>query len=377
MKLNLLAIICIAILCAILTLGLWPFHSPRNDVTWLESQNGLRFGKYGTVISSGTFKSTSPQDTSEESLEIWLQPKRIWDSGTFLAFCRPGNLLQFSLRQFQTELLVTAEQRDGQHHSTTASLDVKEVFRSNPRPIFIAITSGMEGVRVYIDGVAAAARRHFPLSSGNFKGKLVLGGSPGHSDSWSGHLLGLAIYRRQLTAAQVSHTYATWNQIGRPEVTEEERLTSLYLFDEHSGDVIRDKAGSAMELYIPERYEVLDKVILEPFWTEFRVSQDYWRAIVKNIVGFVPFGFFFYAYYVKQLPSKPAAFVTVTLGAIVSFTIELLQAFLPTRESGTTDIITNTLGTWVGVLSYCLITPLLVGFLLRLPFRGRSPENRR
>jgi hypothetical protein len=34
MKVRLLALICLAVLCITLTLGLWPFHAPRNEVSW-------------------------------------------------------------------------------------------------------------------------------------------------------------------------------------------------------------------------------------------------------------------------------------------------------------------------------------------------------
>jgi hypothetical protein len=359
MKLNLLALICVAVLCIILSLGLWPFHSPLNKVSWLGNHDGLRFGKYGTVMGSGAFRISSPPDNSEASLEIWLQPNRVWDFATFLTFYKPENLFQFSLRQSQLDLLVQTGAQDTLHRARTAELYVKNVFSPKPRPVFVTITSGVKGAWIYIDGVLGAAAPEFPLSAGDFTGRLVLGDAAGQPDNWSGELLGLAIYHRQLTATQVSRNYATWKQTGRPEIAEDERTFALYLFDEHSGDVVRDKARSGVDLYIPARYKVMDKLFLEPFWTEFSMSRSFWEAVLKNIVGFIPFGFCFYAYLVAALPVKRATLVTVALGTAVSFTIEILQAFLPTRDSGTTDIITNTLGSWVGVALYRLLIPAL------------------
>jgi hypothetical protein len=372
---TLLKLICIAVLCTILTLGLWPFHPPRNTVAWLGNRDGLRFGRYGTVISSGPFRITSPQNDPGASLEIWLQPNRIWDSGTLLAFYRPENLFQFSLRQSQTGLSVRTGTLGGQHHSRAATFYVQEVFkevvRGSPRPVFITVTTEVEGARIYIDGVLDAATPQFPLSASEFSGRLVLGDSPGQPDNWSGQLFGLAVYHRELTPKQVFHHYATWTQTGRPEIAEDERNRLLYLFDEHTGDVVQDKiTRSGVDLYIPEQYKVMEKTALEPFWTEFRMSQSYWRAVLKNVVGFIPFGFCFYAYLATRLPFNRAALGTVALGTVVSFTIEVLQIFLPTRDSGTTDIITNTLGTWVGVASFDLLSPILVRFFSYVAFEA-------
>ena len=96
-------------------------------------------------------------------------------------------------------------------------------------------------------------------------------------------------------------------------------------------------------------YGVIDKIALEPFWKEFNFSRSYWSGNVKNIVGFIPFGFCFFVWF-RIARIKGAALLTIILGAIVSLIIEVLQAFLPTRDSGTTDIITNTIGTYIGVV---------------------------
>jgi VanZ family protein len=225
----------------------------------------------------------------------------------------------------------------------------------------------VKGASIYINGILAAADPQFPLSAKDFTGRLVLGDSPGQEDSWRGQLFGFAIYGQQLEDTQVFQNYLDWNQSGRPEHASDKSKIAMYLFDEHMGRVARNRAQSGVDLYIPERYQVVDKIVLEPFWTEFSMTRRYWVAALKNIAGFVPFGICFYAY-LSGLPIKRSVLLTVALGAAVSFTIEILQGFLPTRDSGTTDLITNTLGTWIGVVSYRLVTPMLGRFLPFLPF---------
>ena len=108
MKSKLLGALCVAVLCVILTLGLWPFHAPKNDVTWLKRASGVSFGRYGTVQSSGVLKTTSPGSGLCGSIEVWVQPDR-WTGGTILAFYEPESRRLFELQQSLSDLKLETE----------------------------------------------------------------------------------------------------------------------------------------------------------------------------------------------------------------------------------------------------------------------------
>jgi hypothetical protein len=200
-----------------------------------------------------------------------------------------------------------------------------------------------------------------------FAGRLILGDRPGQPDSFRGRIRGLAIYDRELNAAQVLRHYRSWTGKGAPEIAPEERNIALYLFREKAGSVIHNQVSGGVDLTIPTRYVVLDKIALEPFWREFDFSRSYWSGNLKNIVGFIPVGFCFYAWILALRPTGRATLWTLVLGFLVSLTIEVLQIFLATRDSGTTDLFTNTLGTYVGIFCYREIYPPIVK---RFPILG-------
>ena len=97
---------------------------------------------------------------------------------------------------------------------------------------------------------------------------------------------------------------------------------------------------------------VLHPEFLSLPWRNFRPTPGYWADVAINIIGFVPFGFSFFAYFSMVWETKHAALLVILPGFLTSLSIEVLQAWLPTRNSGVNDLITNTLGAGLGVLLF-------------------------
>src|SRR6266404_9012661 len=83
-----------------------------------------------------------------------------------------------------------------------------------------------------------------------------------------------------------------------------------------------------------------------------------------NVLLFVPFGFGVSAQFRKRGVSKGRVLIlALAAGAVTSYAVELLQFYIPTRNSGWDDISPNTLGAVAGCLLFgqggeMLLTPL-------------------
>jgi hypothetical protein len=342
---------CALNLIGILVAGLWPFHSPKNDVAWLHTGNGLVFGKHGSIVSSGSFEGSAAQNAAC-SIEIWLRPERPNSSGTILAFYQPASqVVPLALRQSLGDLVL---QRDAQDHLDKRNrIYIDNVFAS-AKPIFIAITSSEAGTVIYLDGVSVKKVSSFTLSSHDLKGQLVLGNAPDTDNSWPGQLTGLAFYSRELSPAEIQRHFEVRANENASNIGDD-GLIADYRFNEGQGSVARSAVTSSPSLLIPERFFVLHQPFLERPWDEFRPDWNYWQDVAVNIFGFIPFGFFFRAYFSLSRKIRRATALTIAFGFAISLTIEVSQAFMPTRDSGMTDLINNTLGTALGALLFAWV----------------------
>jgi VanZ family protein len=365
---------CVMVLSGILLAGLWPFHTPKNEVSWVSGSNGLLFGHYGSLLSVGAFTSGNSNDGV--CVEIWLAPTVIDGGGTILSFYSPSHRsTSFALRQSLDDVALLRKNLGDQPGTKASRIYADHVFRYG-KPVFITISSGQRGTSIYVNGVIARMSRDFRFSSKDLTGQLVVGNSSLTTDTWSGELKGLVIYSRELTASQVVQNYLSWVGGGHPGVAAPDAVIASYLFSEGVGNAVHNSVDSATDLIIPDRFFVLHEPFLERPWNEYHPGWSYWMDISVNIAGFVPLGFLVCAYFSTVRGVEHPAAATIAFGFAVSLTIEVLQAFLPTRNSGMTDLITNTFGTALGAM-LCAWGAMHSGFAQKYIVIGSSVERTR
>jgi hypothetical protein len=369
--------ICFCILCGILYAGLNPFTAqPPNEVSWAAEPVGLRFGDYGMIKSSGPIRSAESQFEGPCSIEILIQPGAVPDSNTILAFYTTDYLVPFSVRQWGDSVELRREVHASHQLSKPEVMGVDHIFRKGLLSL-ISVTSDTRQTSIYVDGTLADTTPNFHLSNVDLTGELEMANSPVANDSWSGILRGVALYDRPLNASQALDHYRAWISEGRPGSGRLEGTIALYLFKEGKGKLIHNEIPSGPNLYVPEHYGYHGQPLLVPPWKEFQFTSGYAKDILINVAGFVPLGFFFCAYFsAKRWISHPAL-ATILLGGAISLTIEIIQAYLPTRDSGMTDVITNTLGTGVGVWLYgCdMVRVLLERLGILVPVEPSQPPQ--
>jgi hypothetical protein len=345
---------CILVVSTLFTAGLWPFNPfPRNQVTWLPAGKGLQFGDHGVVFSREPVEPTRPNRDARCTLAIRLQPDTVWRgaSGTLVTIYSPEEPSQFRLMQWRDVLMIRRDYRDADNHSKTAEVDLDHAFLTRD-PVTFTITSGPEGSVAYRNGTRAAGITKMGLSCGDLTGQLVLGDSAVMDNAWPGNILDLSLYDRELAPQEIASKYATWNEKQTEQGPNgEQHLVAQYAFNEGSGQAVHGVPGSAPDLYIPKIFKVPHKKLLMWPWEESEDKLEF-RDIAINIFGFVPFGFVFAAYLNWNRNVSHSTLITILCGAAISLTIEILQEYIPGRDSGILDIITNTLGAFLGTLLF-------------------------
>ncbi len=373
MRRTLPLIICIAICAGYLVVGLWPFQPRvRNNLGWQPGQDGTFFGWLSSVYTEGELdlgKVASPSvGIGTISIELYLQSEHrpAGKIGSILSLYDgelPANLV---IAQWRSELLLRTLSWNAPGRRTYREVSVSADLRRGVRR-FIVMTSGSEGTSFYVDGVLAKSYPKSTMRPEALHGRLIIGDAPEGNSRWAGKLIGVAIFSRSLTAPEVTRHYRLWTGDRLQKFPAEPGLAAFYYFGERVGQTIPDRSSGGNPLLIPEYYRTFRKTVLVPPWRDPHPYFSGVGDVIINVLGFVPFGFFYFIYREQARPGRPFHHLGLTaiVSGIISVSIELIQVYLPTRSSSLTDLICNIVGALMGAILAAIARPLFRRLALR------------
>jgi VanZ family protein len=347
-----------ALLLIILAAGLRPegFHL-ANKVLWIKDRPGIRFSRFGIAYTNPLdgLISSPQSDANGFSIEIALRPATYGAGGfEFILVLHDGkDNEQLVMGQWRSHLIIM----NGDDYAYRKRIERISVDASSPSPTtrFVSITSGQEGTKIYFDGKLMGTKKDLTLKipSGE-KTRLVLGNSLYGKHPWRGDIYGLAIYNYFLSSQKAALHFKRWSKDHSFSFAQDDKPFVLYLFDEMEGTRALDHSGRNLHLEIPSRMQLLEKEILVPPWNNYNFNRSFISDIILNLIGFIPFGFILFATLIRfgGAFEKHGVLITVAFCFSVSFAIEILQAWIPSRSSSMLDLLLNSLGGWTGAYAY-------------------------
>ncbi len=361
------ASLCFVIFIGLLFIGLWPLDfSPPNEVWWLNDGKGLhfhgngigaRFSGGGNILTHDPLVSPH-HDLSERgalSIEIWLRPAIEPNTGRsrILSFLDGTKTETLFIDQWKSYFLIFFRTLERYNKKQYSEIGISKALITGETR-FVTTTSGENGTVIYLEGKPVkrfSKARLIPPDEFLAGQTLMIGNSPDALSSWSGDLLGLAVYDRILTEAEVFNHFQLWTESNSPSSLIQNNALALYTFDERFGTWAHSRSGSSNPLSIPARLQFEKRILVPPDVSRI-AKTSFIKDGVINVCGFIPFGFFisFWLTTIGKWNKRYVYIFTIFLGFLVSLTIELLQIYLPMRNSSLTDLFCNTIGTFLGVL---------------------------
>lgn len=342
----------VILLAGLLVAGLLPFNFlPHNQVAWLTGTRGVRFQGYGEVVGGSPFGSSDRSGPNEPrpetTVELWATS---WDPSVYVkdivSIYVTRDQEPFAVEQWGPRLLVGGWFRDREGNRRFQRIGINGVFAKGV-PRFVTVTSGPDGTNIFLEGVLQDSSPGLVLEPKNFYGSILLGQTATGRQEWHGDVLGVALYKKELTPEEVAKDYADWQRGDLQELHARTSAAAVYPLDEGRGSIVRNLVNQADSLTIPDRLRAVEPLVLAtPSRQDLANASD----VTLNIVGFIPFGGLLVIYArSSDVGSNLKAIITAVLaGFLVSLVIELLQVFLPTRDSSMLDLINNTVGSGIG-----------------------------
>ena len=267
---------------------------PDNNVRWEDSGVGLAFERFAQAYTDDFFSASGDRSSRAQlAIELAMRPEFPNYSGfRFIVLVHDGeDKVQLVIGQWRSSLVIM----NGDDFSNRHRLPkiYFELNKDDHNPHLISIVSNKTGTRLYFDGVLKKRNAEMVLRYPQraAQARLVVGNSLSGNHPWTGTMLGLAFYDRDLGRETVQRHYRTWRL--KPDfgafLLDGPRL--LYAFDEGKGDTVRNKSGNGPDLNLPVWMKVLQTKVLSWPRSDEVAGSGMVEDVMVNLVGFLPLGF--------------------------------------------------------------------------------------
>jgi VanZ family protein len=346
----------IVVLAAVFYFGLHPRdYDFKNHAVWLEDRAGIRFSKYSLAYTAPLFQETGafPRHSQDLTILMALRPQlRPPEGFSFILALHDGrDEDQLILAQWRTSLVIM----NGDDYRNIRKIP-RIVLRPESigeKPLFIAITSDKNTTRAYLDGRRVKTKPGLKLRMPRGPNtRITLGNSVYAGHSWQGDIYGLAFFDYAVPGEDIASFFQQWAANNRFPCTDGGSFSLCYDFNEKSGTRVTDYSENQLHLELAPRMRVLQKELLSFPGPDLDFNRSFWMDTVVNFAGFVPLGFILAAVLGGfKGPGKITAIAgSLFICLAVSLTIELLQAWIPSRSSSLLDLALNTGGGFAGAM---------------------------
>ncbi len=324
----------------LLSACLWPLNFfQSNQVTW-EPDGGLRFTPPATAYTLvPPLKLTAlHQWTIFMDVKIFPPLKQ----ARILSYSLGDREYNLNVEQLFDDLVVRI--RTGKDQKSR-EMHVAGLFGgSNEERFQLAIVYNGEEASLYLDGKKKASHRIGAITDSSWDASfpLVLGSRADGKLPWKGIFYHLAVFDRVVSLDELKEP---------PTLFANSSTVLRYSFDEFNGTTINDQgAVPPAAITMPGNFIPYKRTILQSprdYWPD--AGRPYLRDIIANIIIYLPIGYLLSVWMARNNQQLGAMAIPLIAGFGISLTIELLQAFLPTRNSSSVDLAMNTLGTYLGM----------------------------
>jgi hypothetical protein len=366
------ALLTLALTLVMLVVGLNPRgFDGGNGVRWEDGVPGTHFAR-GIAYTPAVLDRARLADGGREwtwQVALRTEPRQAPGFGIIAGLYSGSDSGQLQLAQWRRTLVVMAGD-DYAHRDRGARLSYE--IGDGDDVLWLDIVQGSDGATLFVNGhpVARNPRAGWPPLGTPAPARLVLGSTVSGQYPWRGTLLGVAVFDHALPADELRDGFAARHLDGDPprlEQTPQHRPEPLLAFDltEVSDRRVPSSGHVATELSIPPAY-VTPELRALTWPSQWRPpSRSLVIDVVVNLLGFIPFGFCatWLAWAAlggaREVAAHgrilvAAAVAAVLAGVLLSLLIELVQVWLPTRDSSLLDLLMNGLGTAIGAAVFAL-----------------------